>query len=196
MKTSDDLSKKIIALALATAFLLLIPLVAMQFTEEVVWTLSDFIFAGTLLFGTGLTYILVTRKSVKIAYRIAVGIALFSGLFLIWANGAVGIIGSENNPVNLLFYGVFMVGVIGAFIVRFQSHGMVYTMFAMALAQALVAAIALAGGYYESPPSSVIEILSVNGFFIVLFSVSGLLFRYATPEQEDSLQNTSAQSQT
>lgn len=185
MNTNTDRKfyQSIAGLALATGFLLLIPLIAMQFTDEVVWTHSDFIIAGTFLFGTGLTYKLVTRKSGDFAYRVAVGFALFTGLFLLWVNGAVGIIGSENNPVNRLYFGVIAVGIIGAFIARFESQKMVYVMIAMAIAQVLVAAIALIGGYYQTPPSTVFQIIGVNGFFFTLFIVSALLFRYAAQEQ-------------
>jgi len=34
---------------------------------------------------------------------------------IVWINGAVGITGSENNPANLLYGGVLVVGIIGAF---------------------------------------------------------------------------------
>jgi hypothetical protein len=176
--TNHKLYPSIIKLAAATGLLLLIPLIAMQFTGEVNWTLSDFIIAGIFLFGTGLTYKLITRNSAKMAYRVAIGFALFTGLLLLWVNGAVGIIGSENNPINLLYFGVIAVGIIGALIARFQPQGMAYTMLSMAFAQGLVAATALIGGFYQTPPSSVFEIIGVNGFFIFLFIVSALLFRY------------------
>lgn len=182
MDTNQSLLKFTVTLALATGTLLLIPLIAMQFTSEVVWTLSDFIFAGTLVFGTGLTYKLITRKSGKLAYRLGVGLALATGFLLIWANGAVGIIGSEDNPINLLYFLVVFIGIIGAFAARFQSWGLSLTMFTMAIAQATVAAIAIIGGYYQSPPSSVFEIITVNGFFITLFVVSALIFRYSEHE--------------
>lgn len=103
----------------------------MQFTGEVNWTLSDFIIAGTFLFGAGLAYKLITRTSEDTAYRVAIGFALFTGLFLLWVNGAVGIIGSEKNPINILYFGVIAVGIVGALIARFQSKGMAYTMLAM-----------------------------------------------------------------
>ncbi|WP_445666265.1 hypothetical protein [Fodinibius sp. AD559] len=183
MKTDSNLYQSIASLAFVTGLILMIPFTAMQFTEEVVWTLNDFIFAGILLFGTGLTHKLITRKSDETIYQIAVGFALFTGLFLIWTNLAVGIIGSEDNPINLLYFGVIFVGIIGALMARFQSQGMALTMFAMALAQALVAAIALIGGFYQSPPSTVFHIIGINGFFITLFLVSALLFRYDFQKQ-------------
>ncbi len=188
MNTDRKIYKPAAGLALATGLLLLIPLIAMQFSDEVVWTLSDFIFAGTLIFGTGFAYILVTRVLAprmgdNIVYRVAIGFALFTGLFLIWVNGAVGIIGSENNEINLLYFGVIAVGIIGALLARFKPTGMMFTLFTMAVAQALIAVVALFTGMAEVPGSSVYEILAVNGFFITLFVVAALLFRYAGQEQ-------------
>ena len=49
--------------AIIVAFILLVPLVAMQFTDEVVWTLSDFVVAGVLLFGSVLVYELAGRMT-------------------------------------------------------------------------------------------------------------------------------------
>lgn len=185
METDRTFYKSIAGPALATGALLLIPLIAMQFSGDVVWTLSDFIFAGILIFGTGLTYKLITRKSGNITYRVAVGFALFAGLFLIWTNLAVGIIGSENNSFNTLYFGVIAVGIIGSVMARFQSDKMPFTMFAMAFAQAVVALIALITDMHHLPGSDVFEIIGVNGFFITLFIVSALLFRNAAQEQKE-----------
>lgn len=192
MNTDRNLIRSIAYLALATGLLLLIPFIAMQFSNEVVWTLSDFIFAGTLIFGTGLAYKLITNKSVDLVYRVATGFALFTGLFLIWVNAAVGIIGSESNPINLLYFGVIFVGMIGAIIARFQPNGMALTMFTMAIIQALIAAIALIGGFYQSPPGTVFHIIGVNGFFITLFVIAALLFRYARRENGEPDLKTAA----
>ena len=185
MKTDKPLYQSVTLLAAITATILLIPLLAMSFTSEVDWTLSDFIIAGILLFGTGLTYIAATRKSRAAVYRIAVGLSLATALFLAWANLAVGIIGQESNPINLLYFGVLGVGAIGSLSVRFRPGGMAHTLYATALSQALVTAIALAGGFYQSPPSSTFEILGVNGFFIMLWIASALLFNRAAQHQSE-----------
>src|ERR687895_1776065 len=60
----------------AAALLLLLPLVAMQFTDEVNWTVADFVVAGALLFGVGVPFELAVRKTRDAAYRAAVGVAL------------------------------------------------------------------------------------------------------------------------
>lgn len=182
MNTEHNIPKAITYPAIATAALLMIPLIAMQFSEDVVWTLSDFIFAGIMIFGTGITYTLVTRKSEEVAYRVAVGFALFTGLFLIWSNLAVGLIGSENNEFNLLYFLVIGVGVMGAFIAKFKATGLMFTLFTMAAAQGVITIAALLTGMADVPESSVYEILAVNGFFITLFVVAAMLFRYAAEQ--------------
>jgi hypothetical protein len=75
-----------------------------------------------------------------------------------------------------MYIGVLAVGFIGAIIARFQPHGMARTLFATALAQALVAVIALIAKL-GSPLSGPGEILILNGFFIALWVGSALLFR-------------------
>lgn len=189
MKTDKPLLQNVVKLTLGILSLLMIPLIAMQFTQEVNWTVSDFIFAGVLLFSTGFSYLFITFKSVNIIYKIAVAFALFSGLFLIWVNLAVGIIGPENNPINLLYFGVIAVGLIGALIAKFESQKLVYTMFSMALATMFVAITALFNSIQHAPGSSVIEILAVNGFFITIFIISALLFRFAASEQSGEMEN-------
>lgn len=172
-------SKNIIRVALATGILLLVPLVAMQITDEVVWGPVDFVTAGVLLFGTGLAYVLAAGRGGTFVYRAAVGVALGTALFLVWSNLAVGIIGNEGDPVNLAFFGVLAVGFIGASFARLEPRGMARALFATAIAQGLVAAAALVAGLHRAPESSVAEILAVNGFFVVLWVGSALLFRRA-----------------
>jgi hypothetical protein len=117
------------------AFLLLLPLVAMQFTKEVNWNLADFVVFGTMLVLACGTYELATRLTGNTAYRAAVGVAVAAAFLLVWMNLAVGIIGTEENPANLMFGGVLAVGIIGAISARFQPHGMARALVATALAQ-------------------------------------------------------------
>jgi hypothetical protein len=125
---------RIAAWAIA-ALMLLLPLFAMQVTDEVDWDVADFAFAGTLIVGTGVTYEVAARITGNTAYRAAVGVALAAAFILIWMNLAVGIIGSEANPANLMYGGVLAVGIIGAIIARFQPHGMARALVATTLAQ-------------------------------------------------------------
>ena len=162
----------------AAALLLLLPLFAMQVTDQVAWDVADFAFFGALLVGAGVAYELAARKTGNTAYRAAVGVALAAAFILVWMNLAVGVIGTERDDANLMYGGVLAVGIIGASIARFQPDGMARALFATALAQALVAVIALLAGL-GSPSSGPGEILILNGFFVALFIGSAWLFRKA-----------------
>ena len=87
-------NKRLTGIVLTVAFLLLIPLIAMQFTNEVNWTSLDFIVMGVLLLGTGLMCELVIRKINKIGYRIAICGAILAAFLVIWIELAVGIFGT------------------------------------------------------------------------------------------------------
>ena len=87
-------NKRPLTIIFTTAVLLLIPLIAMRFTNEVNWTLSDFIVAGALLLGTGLLLDLILRKINSTKFRIAISVALLVVFLLIWAELAVGIFGT------------------------------------------------------------------------------------------------------
>lgn len=172
-----------IRIVLATACILSLPLVAMRFTDEVAWDLADFAVAGALLVGTGLAYELAARRTGDLAYRAAVGVALAAAFILLWLMGAVGIIGVEGDRADLMYLGVLAVGLIGALIARFRPQGMARALLATALAQALVAVIALVAGMPRDPVTSVPELVGLNGLFVALFVGSAWLFRHAARQQ-------------
>jgi hypothetical protein len=118
------------------AMLLLLPLVAMQFTEEVNWTAEDFVFAAVLFGSVGLAFELIVRKSGSLAYRFGAIGAVVATFLTIWVNGAVGMIGSEGNPYNFLFLGVPFVALLGAILARFKARGMAAATTAAAAVQA------------------------------------------------------------
>ena len=165
------------------ALILLLPLVAMQFTDEVVWDETDFVVIGAMLFGACGACELAARMTGNIAYRAAVGVAVVAAFILIWMNLAVGIIGSEDNPANLMYGGVLAVGILGALIVRFRPHGMARALAATALAQALVGVIALIAGLGSTGANWPGVIVFLTGFFAALWLVSAWLFRKAAREQ-------------
>ena len=87
-------NKRLIGILFIVAFLLLIPLVAMQFNTGVNWTLIDFIVAGILLLGSGLLCELVMRKVQQPYHRIILCAIILAALLLIWVELAVGIFGT------------------------------------------------------------------------------------------------------
>ncbi len=157
------------------ALMLLTPLVAMQFTEEMQWGAFDFAVAGALLFAACAAFELAVRMTGSASYRAAVGVAVAGSVFLIWVNLAVGVIGSEDNPANLMFAGVLAVGLLGAVIARFQALGMARALVATALTQAAAAVVALVLGSLEG--------FVLSGFLVGLWLLSAWLFRRAQGEK-------------
>lgn len=74
--------------------ILSIPLITMQFTKEVNWTLFDFLIMGILLFSTALTIDFVLKKFKTLKFRLILIVGILALLFLVWAELAVGIFGS------------------------------------------------------------------------------------------------------
>jgi len=86
-------NKIFIWVGVATALILLVPLIAMQFSADVVWGLFDFIIMGALLFGAGSMFVLAARR-VRGTKRVIIGVVLFVIFLLIWAELAVGLFGT------------------------------------------------------------------------------------------------------
>lgn len=174
--------KRLIVISMIVIGLLTIPFVAMQYSEEVNWSPGDFGIMGSVLFAVGLTYELITQRSKKTVYKVAVAVGLMGAFLLFWVNGAVGIIGHEGQPANLLYGVVFLVGISGAIIARFKPEGMSRTLYAAAITQMLVPLIALT---LWPPPSiswspNVFGVFFFSAFFAILFVASAILFRHAT----------------
>jgi hypothetical protein len=75
-------------IALATALVLLIPLVAMQLTNDVNWRPNDFVAAGGLIFITGSVFVLAARR---VRHRALLALGVAAALFYLWAELAVGV---------------------------------------------------------------------------------------------------------
>lgn len=112
-------------------------------------------------------------------YRAALGLTILACLLLVWISMGVGIIGADGDPANFLYGGVLLVGLAGALAARFRPAGMAYTLGAMALTQALIAAVAVFGGLGR-PWSGAVELVLLNGFFVALFLGAAWLFRQAS----------------
>ena len=132
---------------------------------------GDFVFLAILLAVLGGAYELSARVPRRLAYRAAVGLALAAALLNSWINLAVGIIGSEDDPANLIFYAVLAAAIAGAVLARFQPDGMARAMTAAAAVQVLVFVAALASGLGFTGPITV--------FFTGLWLLSASLFRKA-----------------
>jgi len=91
MTTQNQISKIIYSVPV---LLLMIPLVAMQFTTEVNWTLWDFVIMGLLLFVSAFSIDFVLKKFKTLKSRLILVFGILALLVLVWAELAVGIFGS------------------------------------------------------------------------------------------------------
>lgn len=170
---------RIIGWALAVA-LVLTPLVAMQLQAPGVnWTLSDFIFAIVMIGGVGVLFELAARISPNRAYRGGAALALLTSFLLVWINAAVGIIGSEDNPANLVFGVIILMAIAGTITAKAKASAMVRAMAMAAAAQAIVGLLVFAKGIAANEPPGAVGMLVLIEGFALLWAGSALLFRKA-----------------
>lgn len=154
---------------------LLAAAVANRTVEGFNWTLGDFVAAGVILGTVCLGFELATRRVSGHAARAAAGLGLLGAFLVVWINLAVGIIGGEDNPANLVFFPVLLIGAIGAPWVRFRAPGMARVMgLATAYQLLLAAGLVIAG----QAPAAVLT-LGIGG----LWASSALLYRRAAGGQ-------------
>lgn len=186
----NKLKNSIYGGAVLAALLLLIPLTLNILSGEFKWSVGDFIAAWILLAGAATAYKLVTGKGRGKMYKAASAIAIGTALFLIWANLAVGLIGSEDNQANILYMGVIAVGVIGSIISNLKPKGMSYTLYAAAAVQILVPFVAMIifkpSMDTAEEVNGIMQVVGVTGFFSFLFVVSALLYRKAAQLNHDN----------
>lgn len=163
------------------ATLILAMLVAIRFTDEAQWNEAA-TYTILLLAGGGFYELFQWLRTRSKIYRLAFGVGLTAIFLLGMVSGAVGIIGSENNPANLMYWAVFAVTLIGSLLSRLKPRGMSYTLFTAALIQLLVPVIAL--NIWPAQASwgdaGVIGVFILNFIFATKFAASGLLFRRAS----------------
>lgn len=77
------------SITLATVLILMVPLIAMQFTSEVQWSLFDFVLMGALIFAAGAALDVSWQRAGKYKVLAVAGIVL--AFLWLWAELAVGI---------------------------------------------------------------------------------------------------------
>jgi hypothetical protein len=151
--------------------LLAVPFVAMRFTSEVNWTLGDFIFAAMMFGLVGLALELAVRTSSSRAWRAGAALGVLSAFLLVWINGAVGMIGDEDNVHNLLFLGLIPLALVGAILARFRAPGMALAMAVAGIAQMAIAA----AGMPTDPRGGLLSLVMAGIWFLsaALFHLAG-----------------------
>ena len=160
------------------AALLLVPFVAMRVTAEVAWTLGDFFVAGLLLAALCALVELAVRRSSKAIYRWAMALAALGGFAVVWVNLAVGIVASEDNAYNLVFFAIILATVAASAAVRIRARAMAKILPLTALALLVALGVGQALGSDELHDTRIAEWAGVT-LFGGVFAVSALLFRNA-----------------
>ncbi len=160
------------------ALLLATPWLAMQVTDEVAWSPWDFALFAAMLGGAGLMLELAVMRTRDLAYRAGAVLAVGAAFLMIWASLAVGIVGSEADPINLAYPGVVVLALASAAALRFTAAGLAKAMLVAAAALVGIAVFALATGRGGSP-GALAEILVANAMFAALFAGASVLFSLA-----------------
>lgn len=161
------------------AVLLVTPAIAMRFTDEVLWTGSDFVFAGIILIGAGVSAELAVRASGDWTYRIGAGLAVLATVLLLWINAAVGIIGSEDHPANLLYLVVIAAAFLGAVASRFRAGGLSQSMVCAAALQTAIGILAVARGWGQGSDNWPWSVIVLGILLALIWLASASLFRRA-----------------
>lgn len=154
--------------------LLILPAIAMRYTSEVDWTASDFIFAAVLLSALGIGGEVALRVGRNAPHRLGIAIAALGGFLTVWINGAVGMLGSENEPTNLIFIGLVGVAIVASFLVWFRPGGMRWIMAVLSAGQFAVGIVA---GLWTMPGHGVEW--GVLAFFAIIWGASAACFHTA-----------------
>ncbi|MCX6606715.1 MAG: transposase, partial [Acidobacteria bacterium] len=170
----SQLGRTILRVALGALAVWMVPLVASQFVEDWHWRVGGFVRVYVVLFLTGIVMALVASRMGVWSHKAGVGLALAAGLALGWST-MVQVADSES-PANLVYYGVLVMGAIGASLSRLKPRALANTLFAMAATLTLIAILLPSG----APPDMARRMAIGHGVFAAMFAASGFLFRHAS----------------
>jgi hypothetical protein len=158
-------------------------LLALPYLAGAPWTASDYVFAAVIFGLVGGFYELAVRMNRSHAYRGGIAVALAAAFLLTWINLAVGIIGNEDNPANLVFFGIILLAAAGAAISGFRPLGMARTMTFVAGVQMLTALVVLIIGLGRAEPPGPFGLFILIAGFAPIWLASAWLFRMAHEQQ-------------
>ena len=140
------------------------------------WGVEDFVAAGLLLAMVAGCFLLARRWWSQPAYLAGLAVAVGAGLVTAWVSLAVGIIGAEGNPANLIYAAVILVAAVGAALARLEAGGMSRAMLAAAGVQAAACGVAVAVTAGQGVGFA--PVVSFNMLLLLAFLVSAGLFRF------------------
>lgn len=158
----------------ALVALFCLPAIAMQFTKEVNWTASDFVFAAVFLTLLGVGGEIALRVGRNAPHRVGIAIAALGGFLTVWINGAVGMLGNEDEVTNLVFIAMAGIAIPISFLVWFRPGAMRWIMAALSAGQF---AVGIAASLWTMPGHAVEW--GVLGFFATIWGAAAAAFHVA-----------------
>ena len=160
------------------AAIMLVPVSVQLFSGNFGWDAFDFIFAATVLFVSCFIFDVAAKKAPNFSYLAGAGFALAAGVGLFVVNGAVGLVGSEEETHNLLIGAVLLTAIIGAIVARGRPQPMVLAMLAAAVLHIAISAFLLVRtGVSDGNPQ--VEVIGLS-IFAAMWMASAGFFRSAS----------------
>jgi hypothetical protein len=153
----------------SVAALMVIPVILLRAAQGFEFDPGDLIFLAILLGLLFAAHEVLLRIPNRLAFHAGLAVAVLTGLGQIWVNLAVGIIGTEDDPANLIYAAVIVVAVLGSAIAAFRPAGLAVAMAFTAIVQASTFFVALAAGFGFTGPITI--------FFTCLWLIAAALFR-------------------
>jgi len=126
----------------------------------------------------------MVSKSGRNAYRFGVAVMLIASFLQVWANLAVGIVGSTDNAQNQGFFGAVVAAFACAFVARLRTDGMARVMLATAGVQTILGLmVATAPITARVEPMGPSGVLTVTAFFAALWLISAALFHRSARQE-------------
>ena len=138
-----------------------------------------------MLLGAGLMVLvlgarrLIKRMPGNRPYKYGLILAIAATFLTIWVNGAVGIIGSENNDANAMYLAIIIVALVGSVVVQFRPAGMVWVTGMNAMGMIVIAFLALVFDLGVNGPVWPMDVVWVTAFFVCFWAAAAWLFHEA-----------------
>jgi hypothetical protein len=150
-----------------------LPLIVIKAVDANAWEIADLPFALIMVAAVAIAFEIALRIPPNWTFRAGTAAALATAFLLVWGNLAVGFAGSEDNRINIIFFAVPLIALIGSIMARFRSAGIAVALTSAAAAQIAAGMMALLGGHFTIPLT-----VAFTGFWLA----AALLFRRAARE--------------
>lgn len=162
----------------AGAALMLLPITIQLVSGNFGWSTFDFLFVAVVLLSGCTLFDIAARRAPNFFYLAGASLALAAGFGLIVVNGAVGLVGDEDQGHNLFFLLVILVAIVGFVLARGRPGGASKAMLAAAFTHIVVSGTLMVSAGRFAGPNPGPEIFGLS-FFAAMWLGSSWLFRHS-----------------